>query len=117
MNIDINWLGGLVLGINVILTFLLQGMKHIGIKRSAAISGWISLLIGSLILVVQKGFSFITSAMSLVFGIVVVFAILFIILPALMPHSNMGLLKHPIKFFMRVGYFIGYVMAIILAFL
>ena len=115
--VDINWLGGVVFGINILLTFLLQGMKHIGIKRSVAISGWVSLLLGALILVVQKGFSFITSAMALVFGIVVVFAIIFIILPALMPQANMGFLKHPIKFFMMVGYFIGYVMAIILAFL
>lgn len=117
MEIDINWFGGVVLGINVLLTFLLQRMKHIGIKRSAAISGWVSLLVGALILVVQKGFSFITPTMSLVFGIVTVFAILFIVLPALMPHANMGFLKHPVKFFMVVGYFIGYIMAIILAFL
>lgn len=115
--IEINWLGGLVLVINLILMFLLKGMKHIGIKRSAAMSGWISLLLGTLILVVQKGFSFITSTMALVFGIIVLFAIIFIILPALMPQANMNFLKHPIKFFMVVGYFIGYVMAIILAFL
>lgn len=115
--IEINWLGGLVFGINILLTFLLKGMKHIGIKRSAAMGGWVSLLLGTLILVVQKGFSFITSAMTLVFGIIVVFAILFIILPALMPQANMRFWKHPIKFFMVVGYFVGYVMAIILAFL
>ncbi|MBU0460877.1 hypothetical protein KKG82_06270 [Patescibacteria group bacterium] len=115
--VEINWLGGLVLGINVLLTFLLQGMKNVGIKRSAAISGWISLLLGALILVIQKGITFISSTLALVFGLVVVFAILFIILPALMPHANMSFMKHPIKFFMTMGYFIGYIMAIILAFL
>ena len=115
--IDVNWLGGLVFGINILLTFMLQGMKNIGLKRSAAISGWVSLLLGGLILIIQKGVAFISSVVALVFGLIVVFAILFIILPALMPHANMNFLKHPIKFFMRIGYFIGYVMAAILAFL
>jgi len=110
-------MGGLVLVVNVLLTLILKEMKNIGIKRSAAISGWVSLLVGGLILVVQKGFGFITSSMSLIAGIVVVFAILFIILPALKPNTNLTFLKHPIKFFMKIGYFIGYTMAIIIAFL
>ena len=67
--VDVNVLGGLVFVINLLLILMLRKMKNIGDKRSAAISGWVSLLLGGLILVIQKGVAFISSAVALVFGL------------------------------------------------
>ena len=115
--VNINWLGGAIFIINIILTFILTYMRHIGIKRGAAISGWVSFLLGALILVIQNKFTFITASVGLVMGVVAIFGILFVIIPALSPHANLGLLKYPIKGSMWMGFFIGYLMAAILAFL
>jgi len=108
-------LGGIVFFINIILTFLLTYMKNIGLKRGAAISGWVSLLTGSLILVTQTNLS-ITTNVTLIMAIVSVFAIIFIFLPALSPQANLRFLRYPIKISMRIGYFIGYLTAAILTF-
>ena len=70
--VEINWFGGGLFFLNVILTFILTYMKHIGVKRGAAISGWASFIIGALILVVQHKFSFITATVALVMAIIAI---------------------------------------------
>lgn len=110
-------MSGAVFLVNIILTFLLQGMRRIGPKRGAGISGWVSLMLGLLILVVQKGLTLITVPIALVLGIVAIFAILLIIFPALTPQANMGPLKPVIKLVTAIGFVIGYLSALILAFI
>lgn len=115
--VEFSFLGGIVIATNLLLTILLQAMKGIGLKRSAAISGWVSLIVGLIILVIDKGVQFVSSALALILGLVVVFAILFIILPALMPHAHLTVFRYPVKFFTKSGYFIGYAMGVILGLL
>ena len=115
--VNINWLGGVIFLLNLVLFFLLMFMRRIGPVRSAGISGWVAMLFGALVLVIQKGITAITSSIALVMGIVSVFGVIFVIIPALSPHANLGLLKYPIRFFTFIGWFIGYIVAAILAFL
>ena len=81
--VNFNWFGAGIIILNIILTFLLSSMRRIKYKRGGAISGWISALIGVLILVYYKAplFSTITTTLAIVFLIIVIFGILIIIIP------------------------------------
>jgi len=46
-------------------------------------------------------------------ALIVIFAILFIILPALSPHINMGALRLVIKGSQIIGWFLGYLIGVI----
>ncbi|MBU0591935.1 hypothetical protein KKF81_01010 [Candidatus Micrarchaeota archaeon] len=117
--IEINLVGGAIFVLNVILTIVLSRMRRIGISRSAGISGWISALLGTFALVFYYPdiFTFITSSIAIAMGILTSFAIIFIIFPALSPNANLGFFGKIAKYSTWTGYFIGYVIAVILAFL
>ena len=114
----INWFGGGIFVLNLILTYVLSKMRRIGLSRSAAISGWVSALVGVLVLLYSHPSlsSLISTSLALVMGIIAIFAILFIILPALSPNMNLGLFRHVARYSLMVGWLIGYGTALLIAF-
>lgn len=110
-----NWFGAGIIILNIILTFLVSRMRRIGIDRGAGISGWISALIGVLILVFYKAplFASISASIGLVMGIISIFAIICIIIPALSPNMNLGPFRHISRFSRIAGWFIGYIVGIL----
>ena len=110
-----NWFGLVVIILNFILTFLVSRMRRIGVNRGAGISGWISALIGVLILVFYKTplVAGVSASIALMMGIISIFAILFIIIPALSPHMNLGPFRYVSKSSRLVGWVIGYITAIL----
>ena len=113
--VDFNWFGAGVIVLNIILTFLVSRMRRIGINRGAGISGWTSVLIGVSILVFYKAplFAGISAFIALIMGIISIFAILCIIIPALSPHMNLGVFRYISKSSRLIGWFIGYIVGIL----
>jgi len=111
-----NWIGALVIGFNIILTLILLKMRRVGIKRSGGISGWVTLLFGTIILVAHQVplISEITAIIALIMAIIVIFAILLIMLPALSPHTNLGALRHLTRWSRIIGWFVGYLIGILI---
>jgi membrane associated rhomboid family serine protease len=111
----VSWFGVGVVLLNIILTFFVSNMRRINAARGAGISGWVSALIGVLILVYNQTSiaSGLSATIALVMGIISIFAILSIIAPALSPHLNIGLFRHVSKTARIGGWFIGYIVGII----
>lgn len=114
---EFNYWGLGVWILNLVLFFMLKETRRIGHQRSAGISGWISVLFGLLILTIQKvpPFYSFSSPLLIIIAIIVVFAILFIYMPALSPNINLGSMGNICSLSMKVGWFIGIVMGLFIA--
>ena len=116
---NFNWFGAGVWILNLVLMFLLSNIRRIKYKRGAGIAGWISALVGTLILVFYKSplVSWMSTTIALIMGIFSIIAILLIFLSALSPQNNLRNIRHLIKTVQGIGWFLGYFMGFLVAIL
>lgn len=112
-------LGAGVWILNLLLFMILQKTRRIGTKRSAGISGWISMLFALLILILNNvsPFSSFSSPFVIILALISIFSILFIYMPALSPHINLGSFGDISRLSIQIGTYIGIIAGFLVAIL
>lgn len=115
-----NYIFAIVLVIfEIVFGLIVAQIKNVGPRRSVAITGWIALFLGISFLInagivghSQLSFYFLSFA-----GAVALLAILLIFLSVGKPNVYLGFLRKLFTVIVRIGWFIGVIMPLILVFL